>query len=464
MRRLVVAIIAVAAATVIGVVVHGAVQSPAGGTLVLLASAERQVQLPAQALEVHRLGGDWTELAKTRGGVVPASPGTATLATALLPPATYDDLRVGSTGIRGRFTIVAGRLLPVLVPIAGSASEAQAAYVGNDDVNLGLQELAGRLPRFPPFLLMDQHGRPFGQAQLGGHLTLIASFHTTCTETCPLYTGLLLQLRTRLPAGVLLAEATTDPWDDTPDALQAYASRAGASWTFLTGTPDALTLFWSTLGVQLGRGDSHVSTLALVDSRGYVLHTFVGVPDLGGQLPASLRALLDGEGTAELDSHGDGWGAAQVLDALAMLRTPAEQSIPGGTVAPSWSAPQLGGGPDVNSAGYAGRPLVINFWASWCDPCRAEMPMLQARAGSRPGVGLVFIDERDATAAARDFVRSIGIRSTVAVDATGDLGGRFAVVGLPVSVFVYPDGIIEGRYVGQLTQSALDQHLAAISR
>jgi cytochrome oxidase Cu insertion factor (SCO1/SenC/PrrC family) len=97
----------------------------------------------------------------------------------------------------------------------------------------------------PAFTLTDQFGRRFDNASIAGHEVVLAAFHTSCRETCPLYTGLFMQLRRELPPDVLLVEATTNPWEDGPDVLREYAGRVGASWTLLTGDPAALAAFWS---------------------------------------------------------------------------------------------------------------------------------------------------------------------------------------------------------------------------
>ena len=84
---------------------------------------------------------------------------------------------------------------------------------------------------------------------------------------------------------MLLAEVTTDPVTDTPSVLDAYGRRIGAGWTFATGSAAALESFWKPFGVQLATGDSHVSTLALVDRHGYVRLVYRGVPDIGNDIP-----------------------------------------------------------------------------------------------------------------------------------------------------------------------------------
>jgi hypothetical protein len=83
-------------------------------------------------------------------------------------------------------------------------------------------------------------------------------------------------------------------------------------------------------------------------------------------------------------------------------------------------------------------------------------------AGQHPGLVVLLIDERDDPAAARGFVRELGIRAAVLVDQDGGVGDRYRVSGLPTTVFVRPDGSIEGRHIGQTNESVLSPHIAVI--
>src|SRR5207245_5077704 len=153
-------------------------------------------------------------------------------------------------------------------------------------------------------------------------------------QPCPRHRAPLAQLEKQtLPAGVLLAEVTTDPATDTPPALATYAKNLGASWTFATGSADALTAFWKTFQVELATGDSHVSTLALLDRHGYIRLVYRGVPDVGHDISPQLVTSLGTEGLRELVSHGDGWGTPQVLQSLLTISGPEQAPSGGGGLA-----------------------------------------------------------------------------------------------------------------------------------
>jgi thiol-disulfide isomerase/thioredoxin len=112
-------------------------------------------------------------------------------------------------------------------------------------------------------------------------------------------------------------------------------------------------------------------------------------------------------------------------------------------------------GSRVSLAGLAGKPVVINFWATYCPPCRAEMPLLQTRAGPQSGVQLLYVNEGNSRQAAREFLDSLGIHQAALLDADLSVGRAYGVIALPTTVFVRADGTIGARHVGQLDDAVL---------
>jgi cytochrome c biogenesis protein CcmG, thiol:disulfide interchange protein DsbE len=433
---------------------------PSTGTLLLMASSRSGDHLTLQAAAIHS-GSGWVELGGSFDGAVSRAPDTTRLRESSVPAGDYDALRVAGQVIETHITIPRGQVEPVLVTVAGGRPAPDGVYTGSEQLSVGLQELAGRLQPIPAFQLTDQNGNPLDGTSMKGKVTVVAAFHTTCQTTCPLYTGLFFQLSRHLPPSVRLVEVTTDPEIDTPQALKAYASQIGASWTFATGDRQQLETFWNPLGVQLSGAQLHTSTLAVIDDHGYIRSVYQGIPDVGGTLPAALRNSLNAGGRQELATHGDGWGISQVLDTLAAVDRPGQQPSAGGDAAPAFSTTDLSGR-KVDLAQFKGRPLLINFWASWCTACRQEMPMIQKAARAHPGLAVVLVDERDSTGSARQFLSQLGIDMPVATDPDGTIGGSYRVSGLPTSVFVRPDGAVSSRYPGAMDQRTLEQHLAQL--
>jgi cytochrome c biogenesis protein CcmG/thiol:disulfide interchange protein DsbE len=440
---------------------HARADAPVQATVIVLASARTPQTLPAAEVRLHSAGG-WQRLSARPVAAVPIAPDSLVLAQAGVSPGAYDQLEVGGARLPVSLDLGAGQVQPLLVEVAAGRPNPAGLYVGGQEVSLGLNELGGKQISLPPFRLVDQNGQRFDNAGLAGRDVVVAAFHTECHTTCPLYTGLFLQLQQRLPSSTMLLEVTTDPVRDTPGVLRAYAASLDARWTFLTGETSAVAAFWKTFGVQLSDGEAHGSTLALVDRHGFVRKVYQGVPHLDQPLAESLRAGLNAQGREQLASRGDGFGAPQVLDALRTMGTQLERSAAAGGPAPDFAAVDLGGRP-ISLAQYRGRPVVLNFWASWCGPCRKEIPLLQRTADAHPGLAVVLVNERDDAGRARAFAGELGVTLPSAVDAEGRVAAAYKVgQALPATIFVQADGRIEGRYLGELDEATLMSHVRAL--
>ena len=110
----------------------------------------------------------------------------------------------------------------------------------------------------------------------------------------------------------------------------------------------------------------------------------------------------------------------------------------------------------------AGKPLVINFWATYCPPCKAEMPMLQRVMAAQSSAQLVLVNEGDNRQAATDFLRALGVTSPSLLDSDLSVGHAYGAIALPTTVFVATDGTIASRQVGQLDERVLDAELATL--
>jgi cytochrome c biogenesis protein CcmG/thiol:disulfide interchange protein DsbE len=99
----------------------------------------------------------------------------------------------------------------------------------------------------------------------------------------------------------------------------------------------------------------------------------------------------------------------------------------------------------------AGRPLVVNFWASWCAPCRKEMPVFQAVSQQLRGrVDFLGVDYLDQAGAARRLAAETGVTYRLAADPRGRAGTRLGITGLPTTLFIDASGVLVGRRVGEL--------------
>jgi cytochrome c biogenesis protein CcmG/thiol:disulfide interchange protein DsbE len=134
-----------------------------------------------------------------------------------------------------------------------------------------------------------------------------------------------------------------------------------------------------------------------------------------------------------------------------------------GDPAPAFVLADLDGNP-VSLADLRGRPVIVNFWASWCGPCVEEFPLLNAAAAAHEGDGLavVGIVFRDRSEAARDFLARMGATWPAAMDPGEAVATRFGIISPPDSFFIDRGGVVVSRQIGQLSAADLDRGLAQI--
>jgi cytochrome c biogenesis protein CcmG, thiol:disulfide interchange protein DsbE len=141
----------------------------------------------------------------------------------------------------------------------------------------------------------------------------------------------------------------------------------------------------------------------------------------------------------------------------------AVHSYPPGRPAPALRLQGLDGRP-VDLAALRGRPVVVNFWATWCGPCVREFPLLRRAAAAHRAerlavVGVLVNDHPDRARAFADRHRATW---PTGVDSGAATAARWAAVGLPHTFFVRPDGTLASHQLGELTQASLARQLAAI--
>ena len=103
-----------------------------------------------------------------------------------------------------------------------------------------------------------------------------------------------------------------------------------------------------------------------------------------------------------------------------------------------------------------GRPLVLNLWASWCGPCRAEMPMMQRVAADRPEVEFIFVNQAEAPGTVGTFLVTENLSAAgVVMDPDRVTARRYGGIGLPTTVFFSADGVMRSVYVGEIPEDAL---------
>jgi cytochrome c biogenesis protein CcmG/thiol:disulfide interchange protein DsbE len=127
-----------------------------------------------------------------------------------------------------------------------------------------------------------------------------------------------------------------------------------------------------------------------------------------------------------------------------------------GQRAPGFMLTPVGGGAPVSLESLRGKPVVLNFWATWCVPCFEEHPALtqaaRAMAGEAHFFGVIYEDDE---AKVVDFLKKEGGAYPSLLDDAGKTAIAYGVYGVPETFFVSPDGVIVEKYVGALTPTAI---------
>jgi cytochrome c biogenesis protein CcmG, thiol:disulfide interchange protein DsbE len=134
--------------------------------------------------------------------------------------------------------------------------------------------------------------------------------------------------------------------------------------------------------------------------------------------------------------------------------------------APDVKLPRLAGGGAASLADYRGKVVVLNFWASWCGPCKVESPLLQRwheRLATRGGL-VLGVDVQDISDDARAFVDEFNLTYPMLRDGPGDLRDDFGIIGLPESFVIDRRGRIAAVVRGVVDDEFMRERVAPLLR
>ncbi len=388
-------------------------------------------------------------------------------------------------------------LLSVLTRLHNGQSSADATVPAPLAAGTALQQPR----RLPPMPLVDQQGKPFSLQQWRGKWVVLAPSMTLCHEVCPMTTGALMQLqdevqRAGLSKQVVVAEATVDPWRDSPARIQAYRRLTGADFAMLTGTQAQIRRLWHFFGVYYERVPQgnppdvdwlthkpetfdvqHTDALFFIDPAGQERIAEEGMPSVS-HLPPALRRLLNDAGQQNLDHPQLPWTAPEALDDLYWLT---DRNVPASAVpstpppTPQAASRELSGSPGTLAKLHAqagqligsqralaarletlrGYPVVLNAWASWCPPCRSEFSLF-ATAAARFGRRVAFlgVDTNDAADEARSFLSGHRVSYPSYQASSAQLAPLASIEGMPSTIYISASGRVLAVHTGQYDTEA----------
>lgn len=134
-----------------------------------------------------------------------------------------------------------------------------------------------------------------------------------------------------------------------------------------------------------------------------------------------------------------------------------------GSPAPDFTLKNIHG-KEVTLSKFKGQPVLINFWATWCGPCRIEMPAIEAAYQEYKGGGFVVlaVDADEPLKDVTEFVNDLGLTFEILMDPGFTVNDRYQIRAYPTSFFVGRDGTIVSLQIGSMTESQLEENLAKI--
>lgn len=116
----------------------------------------------------------------------------------------------------------------------------------------------------------------------------------------------------------------------------------------------------------------------------------------------------------------------------------------------------------VDLSEFTGQPILINFWATWCTPCKDEIPLLISYSEKYPRLKIIGISSYESRATVEKFLENTPIPYLVLLDTEGKVADQFQIIGYPTSFLVDAEGKLRYTHLGQMDASQLDENLLLI--
>lgn len=156
--------------------------------------------------------------------------------------------------------------------------------------------------------------------------------------------------------------------------------------------------------------------------------------------------------------------AAAIVYAIVNSSTVGERKVLAiGDEAPNFTLVDLEGNARTLSE-YRGKGVFLNFWGTWCEPCKKEMPAMtrQYEVYKEQGVEILAVNIEQSTFEVESFMRQYGLNFPVAIDTTGDVKYAYSIIQLPATILVDEHGIIMNIITGEMSEQQIASHMESI--
>ena len=385
--------------------------------------------------------------------------------------------RIWSRLTREGKRVQAGRLLALaaLAVLAAAAVSAFALAAGSRGARpLDRSALLGFLDpaaAAPAFTLRDQFGSLVSLDHLRGRPVVLAFVYSHCRDVCPLTATKIRAAQEQLGAAsarIGWLAISVDPRTDTATSVRRFSRRYGLlrSWRYLSRPRRTVLATLKAYGIQpqLTTGSAaqapylqHSAYVSLLDQQGRRIESFTDASLTTTALVHDLRLIL-GERPRPVHSKTQPRVATTAPSPAGPFTPSAPQlTLQQGLVA--LAGTDLVGGQPISVGSYAGEPVVLNAWASWCAGCATEAPALAAFARAHPEAAVVGLDLEDTRAAGLAFSRRFALPFPSIFDPNAVTAARLAVSGLPTTIFLDRRHRIITRIVGEADRARFEAGL-----
>lgn len=177
-----------------------------------------------------------------------------------------------------------------------------------------------------------------------------------------------------------------------------------------------------------------------------------------------ILGVLIGVGAGALVFAGLGLYQTEILKSKNPQSALQDQSfVPSvGNPAPDFELENLDG-ETIRLSNFRGKPVAINFWATWCSPCVFELPIFQKHyIKNKNGIEILAVNNQESTQIVKPFVEELGLTFEILLDQDADINRLYQVIGLPTTYFIDKEGIIRIKHVGVLEEDQFLSYLEQI--